>query len=225
VPEGIPIRVLLVGVHGILLYGLRRLLDEQRPQMCVVASATSCAAAVEAIESAKPDVVVLDANLAQENYAAVVPALISVRNLPVIILSESRDRNAHESAILHGASGIVRLSESPETLIKAIKKVHEGQLWLDRCTTGKLFVELSRRKDPNADPVKCKVASLTTREQEVLRALVTTPGADNKTLAVSLHMCEHTLRNHLSRMYDKLGVPNRMELYVFAQHQGFERRV
>jgi DNA-binding CsgD family transcriptional regulator len=47
------------------------------------------------------------------------------------------------------------------------------------------------------------------------------PGADNKTLASTLHIGEHTLRNHLSRIYDKLGVPNRFELYIFAQrHAG-----
>jgi DNA-binding NarL/FixJ family response regulator len=46
---------------------------------------------------------------------------------------------------------------------------------------------------------------------------VTEPGADNKKLASSLHIGEHTLRNHLSHIYDKLGVPNRIELYVFAQ--------
>ena len=61
------------------------------------------------------------------------------------------------------------------------------------------------------------MGSLTEREQEVVRALVTNPGADNKTLATTLHIGEHTLRNHLSRIYDKLGVPDRVQLYIFAQ--------
>jgi len=60
---------------------------------------------------------------------------------------------------------------------------------------------------------------LTVREWEVVRVLAKDPGADNKTLATNLHMGEHTLRNHLSRIYDKLGVPNRVELYLFAQRQ------
>jgi len=60
----------------------------------------------------------------------------------------------------------------------------------------------------------------TTRETEVVRTLVTKPGADNRKLADTLNMGEHTLRNHLSRIYDKLGVPNRLELYVFAQRHG-----
>jgi DNA-binding NarL/FixJ family response regulator len=112
----------------------------------------------------------------------------------------------------------VHKDDTPEQLIKAIRKVHEGQLWLDRSTTGRLFVELSRQKSQAAnDPAKRKLASLTEREHDVVRSLVRQPGADNKTLANTLHIGEHTLRNHLSRIYDKLGVPNRLELYVFIQ--------
>jgi two-component system nitrate/nitrite response regulator NarL len=119
----------------------------------------------------------------------------------------------------------VRKEDTSEVLIKAIKKVHEGELWLDRSTTGRLFVELSRQKSQAlADPAKRKLHSLTTREQDVVRLLVSRPGADNKTLASSLHIGEHTLRNHLSRIYDKLDVPNRVELYVLAQRHGLNSR-
>jgi DNA-binding NarL/FixJ family response regulator len=110
---------------------------------------------------------------------------------------------------------VVHKDDTPELLIKAIKKVHEGELWLDRNSTGRLFVELSRQKAPSA--AQTALASLTEREHDVVRSLVKQPGADNKTLASSLHIGEHTLRNHLSRIYDKLGVPNRFELYIFAQ--------
>ena len=90
---------------------------------------------------------------------------------------------------------------------------------MDRSTTGRLFVELSRKSARAPDPDEQKVAALTAREQEVIRFLAMDPCADNKTLANTLHMGEHTLRNHLSRIYDKLGVPNRMELYLFLQRQ------
>jgi DNA-binding CsgD family transcriptional regulator len=85
-------------------------------------------------------------------------------------------------------------------------------------------VELSKRKDdPAKDPEKRRLASLTEREADVIRTLVTKPGADNRKLANSLNIGEHTLRNHLSRIYDKLGVPNRLELYVYAQRHGLDR--
>jgi DNA-binding NarL/FixJ family response regulator len=116
-------------------------------------------------------------------------------------------------------------SETAGTLIKAIEKVHAGELWLDRLTTQRLFVELSTQKSRTvADPDKQKIAALTAREREVLRTLAKDPGAQNKTLASNMHIGEHTLRNHLSRIYDKLGVQNRLELYLFAQRQGINDR-
>ena len=215
------IRVMLVDAHRIVLSGLKRLIDDEKPDLGVVAVATDCARAVELAAAAKPDVVVLDVALATEKDAGVVPSLINGRNTRVLVLSGARD-GKHELAILRGACGVVHKDDTPELLIKAIKKVHDGQLWLDRSSTGRLFVELSRQKSHTAgDPAKRKLASLTDREQDVVRSLVKQPGADNKTLASTLHIGEHTLRNHLSRIYDKLGVPNRFELYIFAQrHSG-----
>ena len=211
------IRVMLVDAHRIVLCGLQRLIDDEKPELAVVATATEVAGALELAATAKPDVVLVDVELATEKDGSLVPGLINGRNTRVLVLSDARD-DKHELAILRGACGVVHKDDTPERLIKAIKKVHEGQLWLDRSTTGRLFVELSRQKSQAAnDPAKRKLASLTEREHDVVRSLAKQPGADNKTLASTLHIGEHTLRNHLSRIYDKLDVPNRLELYVFAQ--------
>ena len=212
------IRVMLVDAHRIVLSGLQRLIDDEQPDLGVVATATAGAGAVEIAVAAKPDVVVVDVDLATEKDGSLVPALINGHNRRVLVLSGSRD-SKHELAILRGACGVVHKDDTPELLIKAIKKVHQGELWLDRNSTGRLFVELSRQKGLSATDTA--IASLTVREHDVVRSLVKQPGADNKTLASTLHIGEHTLRNHLSRIYDKLGVPNRFELYIFAQrHAG-----
>jgi DNA-binding NarL/FixJ family response regulator len=219
------IRVMLVDSHRLVLSGLQRVIDDEKPDLAVVATATSCANAIELADRVTPDVVVLDSALAGENEAAVVPSLINGRNTRVLLLGSLGAGLTHEVAILRGACGVVRKEDTPEVLIKAIKKVHEGELWLDRSTTGRLFVELSRQKSQAlADPAERKLHSLTSREQDVVRLLVTRPGADNKTLASNLHIGEHTLRNHLSRIYDKLDVPNRLELYVLAQRHGLNGR-
>ena len=212
------IRVMLMDAHRIVLSGLQRLIDEHQPELSVVATATECAGAVELAAAARPDVVVVDVDLATEKDGGVVPGLINGRGARVLVLSGARD-GKHELAILRGACGVVHKDDTPELLIKAIRKVHQGELWLDRNSTGRLFVELARHKGPSA--AESAIASLTDREHDVVRSLVKQPGADNKTLATSLHIGEHTLRNHLSRIYDKLGVPNRFELYIFAQrHAG-----
>jgi DNA-binding NarL/FixJ family response regulator len=221
--SGTRIRVLLVDRHSIVLWGLQRLIQAEQPGMEVVGTATDCATALELAARTQPDIVVLDSALLRDDRPADIPTLVNGRNARVLIFCGLRDAKLHEAAVLRGACGVVHKEESPQVLLKAIEKVHEGQLWLDRSTTGRIFVELSRQKnDPAVDAGRRKLASLTEREHDVLRTLVTVPGADNKKLADSLHIGEHTVRNHLSRIYDKLGVPNRLELYVFAQQHGLK---
>lgn len=218
VPERI--RVLLVDRHEIVLWGLQQLIDAKKPGMEVVGTAADCASALALADETQPDVVVLDAELLR-GAADVIPGFINGHSARVLLFSGVQDPLLHEAAVLQGACGVVLKEEQPAVLLKAIAKVCEGELWLDRSTTGRIFVELSRRKrEPADDPAKRKLATLTEREQDVVRTLVTQPGADNKRLARNLHIGEHTLRNHLSRIYDKLGVPNRVELYVFAQRHG-----
>ena len=211
------IRVMLVDAHRIVLSGLQRLINDET-EMSAVATAVSADAALRLMESAEPDVIVLDVGLVEEHGADIILQLIGGCDRRVLILSSGKG-NRHEAAIVHGACGVVRKEDGPEVLLKAIRKVHDGELWLDRSTTGRLFVELARRKQ-RVDPDRDKIASLTGREKDVVRTLVSRPGAGNKTLASNLHIGEHTLRNHLSRIYDKLGVPNRVELFLFAQRHG-----
>lgn len=221
--EGV-IRVMVVDGHRIALWGLSKLIDGEQPRMELVATATSCEEAIPKVQDVLPHVVVLDAQLARESCASVIPALSNGHHARVLLISDERSMHTDYSAILHGACGIVSKAEAPELVLKAISKVHAGELWLDRATTGRLFVELSTRNARPADPEQKKIASLTKREADVIHRLVEQPGADNKKLADSMCMGEHTLRNHLSRIYDKLEVPNRLELYVFAQRHRLSNR-
>ena len=212
---------MLVGEYRVALLGLERLINERRPAMEIAATATSCSLACALAARVRPDVVVIDPEHGCDNVDGIIPTLVANHGARVLMLVGQRDQSVRESYVLRGASGVVQKDEAPETLLKAIEKVHCGELWLDRSTVGKLFVEISRRKrDANANPEQARLASLTQREHDVVRKLLTVPGADNKSLATSLHIGEHTLRNHLSRIYDKLGVPNRLELYVFATRNG-----
>jgi DNA-binding NarL/FixJ family response regulator len=214
-----PIRVMLVDDHRTVLWGLEKLIDGEMPRMQVVGKATSGAAAIELAAEMLPDVVVLDLDLAGESGVDIIPRLVNGQGTRVLVLTGLRDAKLHETSILRGACGLVLKQEPAETLLKAIEKVHEGQLWLDRATTGRIFIGLSRPKSEAAlgEP---RLESLTARERDVVRLVVAEPGADNRALAARLQMGEHTLRNHLSRIYDKLGVPNRLELYVYAQRHG-----
>ena len=96
-----------------------------------------------------------------------------------------------------------------------------GQLWLDRATTSKLLVEVSRKSAAKApSPEQQKISTLTVREREIIALTASNAGATAKAIAEKLHISEHTLRNHLTSIYEKLGVANRLELFAFAhQHK------
>jgi two-component system, NarL family, nitrate/nitrite response regulator NarL len=210
------IRVMLVDDHRSVLWGLEKLINGEWPRMSVVAQATNAAAAIEGAGACNPDVIVLDLDLGGEDGCDIIPPLLEGRDARVLVLTGIRDGQMREKSILRGACGVVHKQEPAETLLKAIEKVHQGELWLDRATTARVFVGLSRPK-PAETLDERKLHSLTAREREIVEHLVADPGTDNRKLAQKLQMGEHTLRNHLSRIYDKLGVPNRLELYVYAQ--------
>lgn len=219
-----PIRIMLVDDHRSVLWGLERLIESESPRMQVVAKATTCASAVDLAGKTAPDVVVLDLDLSGENSTEIIPALIGNGVTRVLVLTGMRDVSLAESSILRGACGLVHKEEPADTILKAIEKVHGGELWLDRSTTGRIFAHLAKPKDDDSSGQDArKIASLTVREREIVEQLANDPGADNRRLAETLRIGEHTLRNHLSRIYDKLGVPNRLGLYLYAQRNGLAR--
>lgn len=222
--NSVPIRVFLIDDHRSILWGLERLIDSGKPAMQVVGSATSCAEALTMIEKLAPDVILLDIDLGGENGINELPKLIAKTRAKILVLTGVRDRSTHDNAVLAGASGVVEKETSAETILTAIGKVHAGQLWLDRAATGRVFVEFTREAAIQAaDPERAKMASLTDREREIAIATVTNAGATAKTIAQSLHISEHTLRNHLTSIYDKLGVDNRLGLYAYANKHGLTK--
>jgi len=117
-----------------------------------------------------------------------------------------------------------RPSEPAETILKAIEKIHAGQLWLDRIATGRIFVALARKNaTEDADPERRKISTLTSRERGIIAVIATNPGANAMAIAKMLHISQSTLRNHLTVIYEKLGVANRLELYAAALTHGLDK--
>ncbi len=86
-------------------------------------------------------------------------------------MTNSADVAWLDKAVIAGVRGVVRTGEAPPTLLKAIDKVHEGEFWIDRGATSRIFMEMARQKaaDRN-DPEKSKIATLTTRERQTIAA-------------------------------------------------------
>lgn len=219
-----PIRVFLVDDHRAILWGLEKLIESAEPAMRVVGTAAGYAVALPQIEAAAPDVILLDLDLGPESGLDAIPLLIARSRAKILVLTGVRDKTVHDQAVLAGARGVVEKEALAETILTAIARVHAGQLWLDRATTGRIFVEFSRKSAAQAvDPEQQKIATLTAREREIITATAVNAGATAKVIAEDLHISEHTLRNHLTSIYDKLGVANRIELFLFANRNGLDK--
>ena len=219
-----PIRVFIIDDHRSILWGLERLIESGRPAMQVVGTATNCAEALRLIDAAAPDLILLDIDLGNENGVEEIPTLLARSRAKILVLTGLRDESLHDKAVLAGASGVVEKEASAETILGAIEKVHGGQLWLDRVATGRIFLEFSRDKAVQAvNPERIKIASLTDREREIVAIAATHAGANAKAIAEMLFISEHTLRNHLTSIYDKLQVANRLELFAYAHKHGLTK--
>lgn len=214
-----PLRILLVDDHDIVVWGLRQLIDGQRPEMEVAGAARSAEDALAAARSLQPGLILLDMQVGESDGAALIPALLALCTARILVLTGVRDQRRLDAAILQGAHGLVMKDALPELLLRAIRCVGAGEVWIDRATTGRLL-DRQRAREAEARN-RGKYDTLTPKEREIVGKVVAASGASNRELARMLFMSEHTLRNHLSSIYQKLGVDNRLKLYVDAVRNGF----
>jgi two-component system nitrate/nitrite response regulator NarL len=216
-----PIRIMLVDDHHTMLWGLEKLIESENPRMEVVGTASTSGEALVKAASLCPDVILLDLDLDGTSTIEILPALLSNPASRILIFTGAREQATLDLAVFRGARGVLRKDASAEQVLKAIEKTAEGEIWLDRETLGRVFTEfMSPKSSKKLDPEIEKQESLTCRERKIVHSIVEGSGALNKVIAQRLFISEHTLRNHLTAIYQKLGVSNRLELYVYAvKHQ------
>ena len=216
-----PIRVMIVDDHPTMLWGLEKLISGENPRMEVVGTACNAEEAVTHVRNVVPDVVLLDLDLDGQNGLDLLPALLVNTATRVLILTGERQQSVLDQAVQKGARGILHKNASAHQVLKAIEKTHEGELWLDRSTMGRVFSEFRVASAPEKlDPDAEMRATLTGRERKIINMVVDGQGASNTELAERLFISPHTLRNHLTSIYSKLNLSNRLELYVYAvKHQ------
>ena len=216
-----PIRVMIVDDHPTMLWGLEKLISGEQPRMEVVGTACNAEEAFTHIRNIVPDIVLLDLDLDGQNGLDLLPALLVNPATRVLILTGERQQSVLDQAVQKGARGILHKNASAHHVLKAIEKTHDGELWLDRGTLGRVFSDFqgttaAEKSDPEAE-IR---ASLTSRERKIIHMVVEGQGASNNELAEKLFISPHTLRNHLTSIYSKLNLGNRLELYVYAvKHQ------
>jgi len=213
------IRILLVDDHKTMLWGLERLIQAEGEGLELVGSAGTPLEATTLCAELRPDIVLLDLDLRGSSSLDILPALLANGVTRAVILSANRDHATLATAVKLGARGVVGKEAPTEDVLAAVRKVHGGEFWLEPGLMQALLGQLTAPA-PRADPEAQRIASLTAREREVIGMIVHGKGALNKELAERAFISERTLRNHLTAIYQKLDVANRLELYVYATRNG-----
>src|ERR1017187_4433851 len=224
-PTKSKIRIVVADDHPIFRDGLCRLLALE-DDFEVVAQAQDGRQVLDVLQQFEPDILLLDLKMPGLDGLATLQRLQTTKNRTrVIVLTASDDKNEFVQAMKLGTSGIVLKQTATEMLIKSIRKVHAGEIWLDSHTTAaviRTFVaadEAAAAAPPqqlSSAPRDRERSPLSQREREIV-ALVA-QGFKNKEMAEKMFISEQTVKNHLHNIFDKLGVSDRLELALYAIH-------
>lgn len=200
------ISVIVVANELLFRLGLARLLSEDG-RLDVIAVSDGESEILELCRTTTADVVVMDMKLSRADSVDLVRSIAAVSpNTQTLVLTSTTDWRTR-SIIKAGASGILLMDSSPESIRAAVVSVHLGDQVF--CSEAAQWVF--------GDPLKTR---LTPRESDVLRMVA--QGATNTQIAAQLHLGEKTVRNYVSRLYRKLSLNSRAEIARSAMHADFD---
>src|SRR5579863_8290972 len=215
------IRVLIADDHPIVRDGLKKLLSLEE-DFQVVGEASDGCEVLDRVQELDPDVLLLDLRMPNLDGLSALQALQQTnKRTRVIVLTASEDKNEFVQAMKLGCSGIVLKQTAPDLIVKSIRKVNAGEIWLDSHTTAAVMRQFQTGTESSSSGSSGKGrerSPLSTREREIV-ALVA-QGYKNKEMAEKMFISEQTVKNHLHNIFDKLGVSDRLELALYAIHKG-----
>ncbi|MBO1332293.1 response regulator transcription factor [Streptomyces sp. VRA16 Mangrove soil] len=210
--SGTPIRVFLLDDHEVVRRGVHDLLEDQ-PDITVVGEAANVAQALVRVPALRPDVAVLDVRLPDGDGVTVCRELRStLPDLACLMLTSFDDEEALLDSIMAGASGYVLKQIEGSNLVTAVRTVASGQSLLDPSATAKLMARLRGEGAEEVEPDA--LAGLTERERQILDLIG--EGLTNRQIGARLYLAEKTVKNHISRLLNKLGVERRIQAAVIA---------
>lgn len=204
------IRVLLVDDQSLIRQGLKALL-ELEADLQIVGEADNGQAAIALVESLQPDVVLMDIRMPLvDGVAATREIEKRFTNTKVLVLTTFDDDEYVAQAMQFGAKGYLLKDTPSEELAAAIRAVHKGYTHLGPG----LFEKAIAKVTPPPPSPPASWDDLTPREQEVLRLIAA--GASNREIATRLYISEGTVKNHVTRILNQLGLRDRTQAAIFA---------
>jgi len=209
-----PVSILIVEESFLAADLLASALKRCQNHFEVVTQAHSFSEAAQALAERKPQVAVVSVRM-RDGQTNGYKLISHIREhfpltLSVALLSDSQHDHVLE-AFRCGARGVFSRDQAFRILVKCIRKVQEGEIWASPDQIGLVFESLKRNSERPASPAaSVALAELTPRERDV--AVLVMEGFRNAEIGARLNVSEHTVRNYIMRIYDKVGVSNRVQL-------------
>jgi len=205
------IRVILADTQAIFRAGLRKIFALE-DDIRVVGQAESLEQTVAAIQKFSADVVIFEAALTPNTADAVSDILRQNANCRLVVILQEPDQEMTLELFRRGVHSIVSREVEPELLVECLRKVSQGEPWLEsRSVTWVLQAYRSQGLRPAG--ARPKVA-LTPKESLIVSCV--TQGMKNKEIALRVGTTEQVVKNYLRKVYDKLGVADRLELALYC---------
>ena len=215
------IKLVIVDDHTLFREGIKKILALEK-DIEIVGEAFDGEEVISVLNRCEPNIMLLDVKMERVNGLQVLPRIVEqFPLLKVIILTAQVSSAESVKAIRDGARGIILKHAASEFLIKGIRKVAEGELWADSSTMTQVVDSLSRKYRVDRSPEKGR-KELSDREIEVVTLVAS--GHRNKEIANKLFISEQTVKTHLSNIFQKLEVNDRLELALYAMRNGLVER-
>lgn len=208
------IRVLIADDEALVRSGLRLIL-EAAGDIVVVGEARDGAEAIAAAARLRPEVVLMDVRMPGTDGLAAAARLLDGPDAPKVVMLTTFDLDEYvHEALRLGAVGFLLKDTPPRELAAAVRTVAGGQAMLSPAVTKRLISAFVDRAPSRAESARRRLASLTGREEDVVRALAR--GLSNAEVGRELHLTEATVKAHVSRVLAKLGLTNRVQAAILV---------
>ena len=212
-PAGPTLKVLLADSQAIYRVGIRKIFALE-DDIRVVAHAETLGQTLAAASKFEPDVVLFEAAICPNPAGAIAEVIKRVPNAKMIVITGETEEDDTVEYLRRGVRGIISRSVAPELLVKCVRKVAEGETWLDNQGVN-WVIEAYRSQAAQLTSPKPK-GRLT--DKELLIVACVTQGMKNKEIASEVGTTEQVVKNYLRKIYDKLGVSDRLELALYCIH-------
>jgi len=209
-------RILLADGEGVFRLGLKKLFAIE-DDLRVVAEADNCAQVLALTKSLRPDVLLVEAEIAQAEPGNLIVKLRHMLSASkVVITASALTEDETLRYVQAGAAGVILKSVAPPLFVKCVRKVMNNEVWLPKRQVAQMAKRLEGAPERPVRPVD----TLTHREKTIIGYLI--QGWRNRQIAQQLSITEQTVKNHLRTIYDKVGVSDRLELALYAIYQRLE---